>query len=309
MSQVAGIGVDIGGTKIDVALVHENGKIISREYIETRAERSPQEIQQDIIASIKKLMQFAQPSAIGVGMAGQVNPQNGEVYFAPNLKWHHEPLGQNLKNAFGLPVLVSNDVRVGTWGEWKFGAGRGCDDLICIFVGTGVGGGIVSCGKLLQGQSNTAGEVGHMVVDFHGPLCHCGNKGCVEAYAGGWAISQRYEEMVKSGISLSAKSVIQAALQGDPNAVYILEEAIEALTAVSLSLIHALNPAKLIFNGGVVNSHPEFINLIAEKIQKRALKSALINLQIQAGDLKSDAGVIGAANMALCLIQEIKRNT
>lgn len=305
MSELVGVGVDIGGTKIDIALVNTSGRILKRECIATRAARTPGEIQEDIINSIKKLTKnHNPPQAIGIGMAGQINPLNGEVNFAPNLDWHHEPLGQNFKKAFGLPVLVSNDVRVGTWGEWKYGAGKDSKNIICVFVGTGIGGGIVCDGKLLQGHSNTAGEVGHMVVDLHGPLCHCGNRGCVEAYAGGWAIARRYEEKAKTGKSITAKEVIDASLQGDHMALHVMDDALDALVALSLSLIHAFNPAKLIFNGGIVNAHPEFVFLIAEKVHQKALKSALLDLEIQSGDLKGDAGVIGAANMALSLINE-----
>ncbi len=125
---------------------------------------------------------------------GRWTRETGAVMFAPNLDWHNVPLRAEVEKACAIPVVVTNDVRAALWGEWLFGAGRGAGDLLCIFIGTGIGGGIVCGGKVLEGCSNTAGEIGHMTVDLNGPLCNCGNRGCMEALAGGWAIARRAHE-------------------------------------------------------------------------------------------------------------------
>jgi glucokinase len=145
---------------------------------------------------VQNLRQGASPPVGGSGSAGQIDPEHGMVRFAPNLGWHNVPFQSDLAGALGLPVVVTNDVRAATWGEWLHGAGKGCNDLVCLFIGTGIGGGVVSGGKMLSGCSNTAGEVGHMIINLHGPPCSCGSRGCFEALAGGWAIARQAREAV-----------------------------------------------------------------------------------------------------------------
>ncbi|MBE0617241.1 MAG: ROK family protein, partial [Proteobacteria bacterium] len=172
------VGVDLGGTKVAVGLVDADGGLVRRTRRTTDVQAGPEAITAQIAAAVKELRAVAGPDPIcvGVGVAGQVEPDSGRVRFAPNLKWQDVPLGRLLREALGLPVAVTNDVRAATWGEWLHGAGQGCDHLVCVFVGTGIGGGVVTHGRVLEGYAKAAGELGHMTVALGGPECTCGNR-------------------------------------------------------------------------------------------------------------------------------------
>lgn len=305
------IGIDIGGTKIEIAIVTSTGKVESRILIPTRVELGPLGIQQEILLAIQKLLSQTslKPEAVGVGMAGQIAAETGEVIFAPNLDWHHVPLGETIKSALNLPVIVTNDVRAAAFGEWKFGAGKNCDDLLCLMVGTGIGGGIISRGRLMNGSSNAAGEIGHIIVDHNGPLCHCGNNGCMEAFAGGWALAKHMEDLIKNrkneywkafeGKEITGRMVLEAYQKGDPLAKEVIDQAQKALIAGTISLIHAFNPERIIFSGGIINGMPSLIENIEVGVRAKALKASLQNLRFLPGQLKTDVGIVGAAAMAL----------
>jgi glucokinase len=253
-------------------------------------------------------------SGIGIGVAGQVDPGTGGVIFAPNLDWHNVPLGADLEKECALPVVVTNDVRAALWGEWLFGAGRGAGDLLCIFVGTGIGGGIVCGGRVLEGCTNTAGEIGHITVDLNGPICHCGNWGCMEAIAGGWGIARRTKESVQadpvSGSTIlklaggkvediTARTVAQAFFDGDMLAGEIIKEVTDALAAGIASLVNALNPCQIILGGGFIEGMPELVSRIDDGVRRRALSAATGGLTVCASKLGNDAGIIGAAALAM----------
>lgn len=310
------IGIDLGGTKIEIGLVKESGEVCDRIRLETKAKGGPDAVQKQLIQGIEKLIKRAADSflsikGIGVGVAGQIEAETGIVRFAPNLPgWNNIPLGQNLQEAFNVPVTVINDVRAITWGEWIFGAGKGGQDLICLFVGTGIGSGIVSGGQLLKGGSNTCGEVGHMTVDFNGLECTCGNRGCLEAYAGGWGVAYQAKEAIQSNSKagskilklaggkiedVTAKNVVEAYRDSDPLAYLILEKAKFALIAGCVNLVHAFNPTSLILGGGLVDGLPEWISDLEKGVKEFALKAAVERFQIIPAKLGKEAGVIGAA--------------
>jgi glucokinase len=310
------IGVDLGGTKIEIARVDASGRVLDKSRLATRVDGGPGAIQEQIAEAILEMQKKADIAArgIGIGVAGQVDPVSGMVRFAPNLDWRDVPLRDELSDALGLPVFVTNDVRAATWGEWIHGAGQGCDDLVLIFVGTGIGGGVVSGGRMLTGCSNTAGELGHITIDLHGPLCNCGNHGCLEALAGGWAIARSAREAVENdpegGAALlrhagghaeeiNARIVADAAGKGDPMARRLMESATEALIAGAVSLVNAFNPCRLILGGGVIEGVPELIRQVERGISRRALAAARAQLQVLPSQLQKDAGVVGAAIMAM----------
>ena len=250
---------------------------------------------------------------MGVGVAGQIEAGAGLVHFAPNLDWHEVPLKAELEKALGLPVVVTNDVRAITWGEWLFGAGKGVDDLICMFVGTGIGGGVIAGGRMLAGSSNTAGEIGHLCIDMHGPLCTCGNRGCLEVFAGGWAIAARAQNIARTHPpeaelllqladnqldDITAEIVAEAYYRGDPLALHLIGEAVEALVAGMVSLINTFNPRLIILGGGIIDGLPEIIDQVDAKVRWRCLSVAAANLRIVASRLGGKAGVVGAAALA-----------
>src|SRR5699024_419699 len=189
-------GSDVSGTKIKADRVDKNSTIQDQIKESTDVSGGIEAVQKQIEGLAHKLIRKSSGKAVslGIGVAGQIDKKTGAVAYAPNLKWHDVPLDANLEKGLDLPVFVLNDVRAAAWGEWLHGAGKECDHMICIFVGTGIGGGIVSEGKTVKGASNSAGEIGHMTVQLDGPRCHCGNRGCLEALAGSWAIERNAKE-------------------------------------------------------------------------------------------------------------------
>jgi glucokinase len=310
------VGVDLGGTKIAVALVDEQGRILDSSRVATDAEGGPSAVQKQIEKAVAELINRSHSAVVGVGLgvAGQIEAETGKVRFAPNLRWRDVPFKSTLSAGLNLPVVIVNDVRAITWGEWLYGAGKGCDDLICIYVGTGIGGGMVVNGRMVDGCSNAAAEIGHITIDLHGPRCTCGNKGCMEAIAGGWGIARRAREAVAADPvrgrrlleiaggrieAITAEIVSQAYGEGDGLASERIREASDALIAGMVSLVNALNPCRLILGGGVIDGLPELVKIIDNGIRDRALNAATSSLKVLAARLGDEAGVIGSAALAM----------
>lgn len=309
------IGIDLGGTKLNIGLVDESGHVLDKVMVATDIAGGPQAIIQQMSDHAQELMFNHQkkPVSIGVGLAGQIT-QDGNVSFAPNLRWKNVPFKTLLHQELKLPIHVLNDVRAATWAEWHFGAGRDCKDIVCLFIGTGIGGGIVSGGQLLVGANNCAGELGHIIIEMNGHQCTCGNFGCWEAYAGGWGIAERAREQIivnpqkgerlleladNSLDKVTAKVLEIAYHEGDHLSHHIVKELGQALVAGSVSVINALNPRRLIFGGGVIKGLPELIDAVREGVKQRALTSALHDLDILEARIVTDAPMIGAATYAL----------
>lgn len=169
------IGVDIGGTKMEAAFIDENGLLLDKLRISTDSSRGADKVIEDLIGIIEQLAakhSDTPMSTLGLGVAGQVEKHTGNVIYAPNLKWTNINLKGRLEAKFGIPVFVCNDVRAAAWGEWLAGAGIGCKDLVCVFVGTGVGGAIICNGFMVDGYNNTAGEIGHIIAKWVVPIAH-----------------------------------------------------------------------------------------------------------------------------------------
>ncbi len=314
-SDLCAVGIDLGGTKVEIAIVDHGGRLLGRLKHPTDVEAGADAILSGITDAVKGLVEEtgSTPLGVGAGLAGQIDRQ-GFVRFAPNLGWRDQPFQRDLSQALRLPVIVTNDVRAATWGEWLHGAGKGCDDLVCLFVGTGIGGGVISAGRVLSGCSNTAAELGHITIDLDGPPCTCGNRGCLEALAGGWAFARQAREAVsadpKAGAfllqmagekpeRLTAKLVAEAAKEDDPLAQRLVDEAARALTAGAVTLIHAFNPCRLILGGGVIEGLPHLIDVIARGVREKALPASVERLKVMRAELGGDAGVIGAAMLAI----------
>lgn len=314
------LGVDLGGTKVETSLVDATGRILASHRHPTQPEKGLDGVIANIIICVESCLGEASKSAqgLGIGMAGQIEKDAGIVRFAPNLGWHNVPLKAKLEEALEIPVVVTNDVRAATYGEWSYGSGQGIDDLVCVFVGTGVGGGIVSGGRLLEGCNNTAGELGHMTIVTGGRQCHCRNQGCLEAYAGGWAIAERAQEAVRSdpragqplialagGIEqISAATVTEAYANGDPLAQHIVEETAQFLAAGLVGIVNAFNPCLLVLGGGVIQGLPEYVSMAERIVRLKALEAVLEELRIVSAALGNKAGAIGAAALARHKLQK-----
>jgi glucokinase len=246
--------------------------------------------------------------AIGAGAPGVIDTKNGVILYAPNLPWRDHNIAGVMEDAFQVPFIVGNDVNVGVLGEWKYGAAKGYSHVVGIFVGTGIGGGIIINGKLFTGSRYAGAEVGHMIMNTEGPLCNCGQRGCLEAYASKIAITRE----IKAGISMGIPSVLAESLSdkdsviksgalkaavnaGDPLAVSALERSVYYLAAGAGNLINIFNPEALILGGGVMEALEENILPLFDKyIGRFAWPAMLSQVTVKASSLKDDAILYGA---------------
>ncbi len=310
------IGIDLGGTKVEGAVVDGGGAIRQRLCVPTDVKGGAEAIADQIGAMVKELAgQAPSPiNGVGVGVPGQIDPAGERVVFAPNLNWNDVSLKHDLAQRMPFPLHLDNDVRVATLGEWRFGAGKGIDNFICLFLGTGVGGGVVINGQLLKGSSNTAGELGHMVVQIDGPPCTCHNRGCLEAFAGGWAIARNARELVKDRpeeaslfleltkgdiTAITGQVVAEAYQKGDGIAKEVVQAASEALVAWAVSMVNGFNPQRLILGGGLLKGFPNLVEEIDQGVRQKALSAAISQLQVMATALQGNANLLGAAALAL----------
>ena len=307
------IGVDVGGTNVKIALVDFDGKIVYSNTVPTRAEMGYEAGVNNIKQAIKELMQETSATAktieaIGFGLPGQIDYQEGLVKNLPNIPgWVNIPLAKIMEEEFLIPTRLDNDVRCAALGELNFGAGKGCENLICITVGTGIGSGIVLNGKLVRGASNAAGEIGHIKMQMTGgPLCGCGDYGCFEAYASGPAIvtmakeyisggkSAKYKEMATDGI-ITPYVVAQAALQGDAVSIQIFKQMGKIIGTGLASVVNLLNPQKIIIGGGVADAGDILLEPIRQTILDRAMPIQGQCVEVVSAQLANSAGVIGAS--------------
>ncbi len=317
--EILTLGIDLGGTKVETSLVDVDGHIRASHISPTSHTKGPEGIIDDIVACVNGCLgkEEREARALGIGVAGQVDHE-GVVYYCPNLKWRMVPLKKILEDKLKMPVVVVNDVRAAAMGEWRFGAGRGVNDMVVLFVGTGIGGGVVTGGKILQGCTNAGGELGHMTLAMDGRKCHCPNTGCLEAYAGGWAIAGRAQAAASANpdagrrlVSLAGKldnitavTVGDAFREGDPLAIRLVNETGRYLAAGVVSIVNALNPCLVVLGGGVIEGLPELIGIVEKGVRSKALGLAVSKIKVVKASLGKNAGVIGAAAFAHNRVQE-----
>ena len=312
------VGVDMGGTKILAAVINAKGEIVQQAKRATKPKKGPEEVIERITRCIREAIDGAElkPSqirAIGIGSPGPLDPETGVIIFAPNLGWSNVPLKAKLEANLSIPTFVDNDVNVGTLGEYAFGAGRGVKNLVGIFVGTGIGGGIILDGKLFHGVNKTAGEVGHMIVEVKGPRCGCGNFGCLEAVASRTAITRDLQKAIlkkgkKSKLTelnggnldlIRSKAIARAVKQGDKPTIKVVQRAAKYLGISVASIVHFLNPEMVVLGGGVVEAMGDsLLDPIRHAAAEYALPTTMDGVQIIAATLGDNAGVIGASVLA-----------
>ncbi|MDG5470804.1 ROK family glucokinase [Jeotgalibacillus sp. ET6] len=309
------IGVDIGGTTVKMALIHESGEIMEKWVISTNTKNRGIQIIPDIAAAIKsKLTERAIDPAsilgIGVGAPGPVNMQTGILYTAVNIGWEKPvALRDELQALTDLPVVIENDANVAALGEMWKGAGDGARDVICVTLGTGVGGGVIVNGDIAHGIKGAAGEIGHITaVPVDGYYCNCGKYGCLETVASATGVirlatdelNRNDEPSVLRDIlhengRLTAKSIFEAAQKEDRIALRIVEKLTFYLGLSLANLGSALNPEKIVIGGGVSHAGDTLLKPLRAKFKEYAFPTVAESTTIEVATLGNDAGVIGAA--------------
>jgi glucokinase len=309
------IGVDAGGTKVKGVLVDADrpeDPILDRRVAETPA-LDAEAATRTIVAVARELMAgHGEVCALGIGAAGMVD-LDGVMRFAPNVAWREFPLRERVEAGVGLPAYVDNDANVAAWGEHRFGAGRGSSHMLLVTVGTGIGGGIVSGGRLFRGGHGFAGEIGHFIVEPNGPRCGCGNRGCWEQMASGRAIDRlgreaaalhptsRLVELADGDPTrVNGRVVTAAAREGDPVALHVLTEVGRRLGEGIAGLVNILDPDLVVVGGGAIAAG----DLLLEPA--RGAYAAAVEgfdhrpaVPIVAAAMGNEAGAVGAADLAV----------
>jgi glucokinase len=307
------IGVDIGGTKVAAGVVDEHGAIIDTERRATPGTDVAQT--ETVIADVvQALAARHEVTAVGIGAAGWIGADRATVLFSPHLAWRDEPLRDSLSTRIGVPVLVENDANAAAWAEYRFGAARGEPVVVCVTMGTGIGGGLVVNGQVFRGGYGLACEYGHMTVVPDGRRCACGNRGCWEMYASGTAlasdarelaavapVSARYLMQLAGGDldALTGPVVTEAARAGDPAAVEICAEMGQWLGRGLANLAAVLDPSLFVIGGGVSVAGDLLLaparEMFARTLTGRGFRPVA---PIVLAELGPEAGLVGAADLA-----------
>lgn len=312
------VGVDLGGTKILAGVFDPGFECLARIKISTKPERGPEGVIERIARCVRDVvdesdLSMKQICGIGVGAPGAVNTEEGKVIFAPNLSWKDVPLKKALEKELETPVFLENDCKLHTLGVFDVELKGKVKQLIGIFLGTGIGAGVMIDGKLYRGFNGSAGEVGHMVIDVDGPECGCGNRGCFEALASRRAIFRTIQSAVKEGqetlltdmlgkdlADLRSGDIRKAIRRGDRFVEKVIEQAAEYTGIAVGNLINLFNPEVIVLGGGIIEQlEHEMLPIIEKTAKKHALPGTARGIEIMATRLGDDAGITGGAVLAL----------
>ena len=312
------IGVDLGGTKIFAGVFNPALECLATTKVSTKAPRGPDAVIERIVRSVQDVVDEAdldlkQIGAMGIGAPGAVDGESGTVIFAPNLTgWKDVPLKKELEKHLGVPVVVENDANISVVGVHEAELKGKPRSVVGIFVGTGIGGGLILNGELYSGFNHTAGEIGHMVIDVNGPKCGCGNKGCFEAVASRTAIFQRIKAGIKDGEKtlltemlgddledLRSNDLRKAIRRGDKFVGKVIEQAAEHIGIGVANLVNVLGPEVVVLGGGVMEAlADEMMDVIVKTAKEHAMPGTLKGVEIIASKLGDNAGITGAAVLA-----------
>jgi glucokinase-like ROK family protein len=322
------VGIDIGATHATILLANYAAHVIKDLEWPLKIGDGPQNVLNQVNQQLQELLKesgigIENIKAICVGVPGPVVLHAGMVSEPPIMPgWDKFPIENYIKSLWNVPVSVGNDAELGAIGEWAYGAGRGEENLAYIKVGRGIGAGLLLDGQIYRGADGSAGEIGHFTIDENGPLCSCGNRGCLEALAGGEAVAKRARAAVKSGqrteLSLiepieeiQSRDVIAAACNGDLLSQQILSDAGAHLGTAISGLVNLFNPSIIIIGGGVSQIGDLLLEPIRRTVQRRSLKMASKRLRITTALLGRRSSGMGAVVQALSLVlhQEIENNS
>src|SRR5437588_2770138 len=311
------IGIDFGGTKILAGVFGDKFDCIGRARVSTKADRGADEVIGRIARCVREAvdecdLDLKEIKTIGIGAPGAVDSESGKVIFAPNLGWNDVPLKKELEKVLERPVFLENDCNVCTLGVYEVELKAKPRDVVGIFLGTGIGGGLILEGKLYSGFNRTAGEIGHMVLEVSGPKCGCGNKGCFEALASRTAIFQRIKAGIKDGEKtiltdmlgdgledLRSGDLRKAIRKGDKFVTKIIEQTAEYIGIGVSNLINILGPEVVVLGGGVMEAlADEMMSVIVKTAKEHAMPGTMKGVEIIASKLGDNAGITGAAVLA-----------
>lgn len=313
------IGIDLGGTNLRCGVVTDDPKLVTKrsQGIEPKASADTVvAMMADMIGEVlsETGLQASDITAVGVGAPGPLDGKRGIILEAPNLGWRNVPLAQNLRQKVGIEVVLENDANCAGWGEYWAGAGAGCRSMVMMTLGTGVGGALILDGHLLRGPDGTAGEIGHVVIVDGGRPAATGNHGALEAYASATATVARFKEAMDYGWESSLSSIprkeitcrhiFDAAHEGDSLAVHIVAETGRYLGLMAANMANLLNPERCVFSGGMIEAGDILFNAIREECLRRAFPVPASRMEILPAQLGPDAGLIGAAGVALVITNE-----
>ena len=311
------VGVDLGGTKILAGVFTNSLKCIGRSKMSTKTERGAGAVVERVAHCVQDAvdecdLDIKQVRGVGIGAPGSVDPENGKVMFAGNLGWKDVSLKKELEKQLQLPVFLQNDCNICTLGVHEVELEAKPSNMIWIFLGTGIGGGLIIEGRLYSGYTRTAGEVGHMVLEVNGPKCTCGNRGCWEALASRSALFRQVQEAVKDGQKtvltemlgsdlkdLRSGDLRKAIKQGDKFVEHIVEEAAKYTGIAVANLINVLNPEVVVLGGGLMDAlEDEMMPVVVESAREHAFPGSDKGIKILPSKLGDDAGITGGAVLA-----------
>ncbi|MBN1788278.1 MAG: ROK family protein [Sedimentisphaerales bacterium] len=307
------IGIDLGGTNIKIGIITADFKLLWKTSIPTDAQMGPGVVIDRIAEAVKDKTDTIK--AIGIGSPGPAKYSEGVLIRCTNMpKFTNVPISNMLKEKFDKPVILENDANAACFGEFVAGAGKDIKNMVFFTLGTGIGGGIISDGKLLHGSGDNAAELGHIIVKINGRLCNCGQKGCAEAYASASATAKRTMEAIEAGEKSSLKEVLEQNGQitckdvyehlagGDELAKKITDETAEILAVLCINTLHCTEPEKIVFAGGMIAAGDVLLERIRFYFKQHVWKiKPEDSVEICFATLGEDAGIIGAAALAVNL--------
>ncbi|MFC2064369.1 ROK family protein [Chloroflexota bacterium] len=298
------IAVDIGGTKMRAASYPINGLFPIKNYkIKwSNSPESPIDILHGLIKSV--WVDNDEVKAISIASPGPIEPESGFIYDAPNIPgWTQFPLGEILRKTYPVPIFFGNDANLAVYGEWKYGAGIGHSNIFYITISTGIGGGIICNDQMIMGEKGLAAEIGHVIVQPDGPICSCGKKGHLEAFASGTAIvdyvktqiNKGHSSIVQFGSDLSAFDIANAAKQGDDLSIKAITRAGEYIGIALASFVHIFNPSVIILGGGVAQTGKLISNSISHGLKNEVINPIYLeDLEVVPAKFGDDSGLLGA---------------
>ncbi len=312
MSRELVIGVDLGGTNVNSAVVDDDGRISHRAWRSVSGSRTAGEVVDRLVACVDTTMDSCgrdRVAGVGVGTPGLIIADTGTVVYAPNVpEWVDLPLRSILHDRLRLPVTIENDANAAAIGEHWVGGAAGHANIVCITLGTGVGGAIIMNNEVWRGSNGAGGEIGHMTVVEHGRMCGCGAPGCLEAYASATALACQARELLQNGQEsiladrvggdldrIDAAMIAEAARQGDELARAVMHRAATLLGTAVSSLTNLLNPELIVIGGGVIKAGDLIFEPVRAEVARRAYRWSAGILRIVPAKLGDDAGIIGAA--------------